>query len=149
MRVARRGERVFGAALVGIGLVALVAGSKLPFGTLREPGAGFFPLTVAAALILFAALSIFEDDSGAEASSGASGGGKRASMLAILLAAYAWLLPSAGFLLCTTVLLATVLGGLGRVRWLRAITVAAVAATVCYFLFTRLGMPLPRGLVGF
>ena len=68
MRFPWRGERVFGAALAGVGLIALLAGSKLPFGTLREPGAGFFPLTVAAALILFAALSMFEDDSGAEAS---------------------------------------------------------------------------------
>jgi hypothetical protein len=164
MQAERLGGRVFGAALTAIGLVALFAGRDLPFGTLREPGAGFFPLTVATALMLFAVLSMIGRDSVAEEPSSLYGNeheteyqtqhktertAVRAWMLAGLLALYAWLLPHAGFVLCTTVLLATVLGGLGSVRRMRAIVIAAVAAAGCWFLFTRLGMPLPRGLLAF
>jgi hypothetical protein len=149
MRMAGGGERVFGAALVGVGLLALFTARNLPFGTLREPGAGFFPLTVAALLILFAALSIFGGDSGTREPPVERGGAIRVSILAVLLLAYAVFLPSVGFVLCTTVLLTTVMGGLGRVGWLRAVAVAAVGAAGCYLLFTRLGMPLPRGLLGF
>jgi len=160
MQAERRGGRVFGAALTAIGLVALFAGRDLPFGTLREPGAGFFPLTVATALMLFAVLSMIGGDPVAEEPSSlheteyqtehkTERTAVRVWMLAGLLALYAWLLPHAGFVLCTTVLLATVLGGLGSVRWMRAIVIAAVAAAGCWFLFTRLGMPLPRGLLAF
>jgi hypothetical protein len=156
MQAERRGGRVFGAALTGAGLVALFAGRDLPFGTLREPGAGFFPLTVAAALMLFAVLSMFGGDFLLEQPSSAckteyktERTAVRAWILAVLLALYAWLLPQAGFVLCTTVLLATMLGVLGRVSWLRAIVIAVAAAAGCWFLFTRLGMPLPRGLLAF
>ena len=147
--MAARAERVFGAALAGVGLCALVIGSNLPFGNLREPGAGFFPLTIAALLIFFAVLSVFGGESGTREPPVECGGVLRALILAALLAVYAVLLPSVGFFLCTTVLLATVLAGLGRVGWLRAVTVAVLAAAGCYFLFTRLGMPLPRGLLPF
>ncbi len=164
MQAGRRGGRVFGAALTGIGLIALFAGRDLPFGTMREPGAGFFPLTVAITLMLFAVLSVFGGDFAAEEPSSVyeteyktgyeteyktERTAVRAWMLAVLLALYAWLLPQAGFVLCTTVLLATVLAGLGRVSWWRAVMIAAVAAAGCWFLFTRLGMPLPRGLLAF
>lgn len=159
MQAERLGERVFGAALAGIGLIALVAGRDLPFGTMREPGAGFFPLTVATALMVFAVLSMFGMDSAAEERPAVhetehetERTAVRAWILAALVALYAWLLPLAGFVLCTTVLLAVVLGVAGRVdrvSWLRAIAIAVVAAAGCWFLFTRLGMPLPGGVLAF
>lgn len=149
MRGALHGERVFGAALVGIGLYALYARTGLPLGTLREPGSGFFPVVVAVALILFAALALTGRPSEADESRAETGSVARVSILAAMLAAYAWFLPSVGFVLCTAVLLGVVLRGVGAVGWPSTIICAAGGAAGCYFLFTRLGMPLPSGLLSF
>lgn len=149
MRGRLTGERAFGAALIGIGLLALYAGSGLPLGSLREPGAGFFPAAVAVALILLALLAATGRIPEAGDPQAGPGSAVRVWILTAMIAAYAWLLPFAGFVLCTTVLLVVALRGLGAVGWLPTIVCAAGGAAGCYFLFTRLGMPLPPGLLGF
>ena len=147
MRGLPRGGRAFGAALVGIGLMALYSAISLPVGNLREPGAGFFPIVVAVALILFAALTINRKTSDAEQKSDPSAVA-RVWILTAMLAAYGWLLPSVGFVLCTIALLGLLLRGF-EVDWPATIIGAGGGAVGCYFLFTRLGMPLPSGLLGF
>ena len=72
----------------------------------------------------------------------------RVSILTAMIAAYAWLLPTVGFILCTIVLLVVLLR-LGNVGWAPTIISATGGAAACYLLFTRLGMPLPSGLLGF
>lgn len=144
-----RGERVFGAALVGVGLVALYKANSLPLGNLREPGSGFFPVVVAVALVLFAALALTSRNPEADKSPAEPGGAARMWVLSVMVAAYAWFLPSVGFVLCTVVLLGLLLRGVGDVGWLSTVICAAGGAAGCYFLFTRLGMPLPSGLLGF
>lgn len=147
MRRVPRGEHLFGAALIGIGLFSLDPRAGLSFGTLREPAAGFFPAVVAVALIVFAALAIVGKASGVDRPRTDSGDIKRVLILAVMIAAYAWFLPWAGFVLSTIVLLGVLLR-LGGVGWLPTISCAAGGAAGCYFLFTRLGMPLPSGLLG-
>lgn len=149
MRGRPRGEHVFGATLIGIGVFALYARTGLPLGNLREPGAGFFPVVVAVALILFAALALISRTPEADKSEAEPGSFVRVSILTAMIAAYAWLLPTVGFILCTVVLLGVVLRGLGEVGWPSTIICAAGGAAGCYFLFTRLGMPLPSGLLSF
>ena len=61
---------------------------------------------------------------------------------------YGALLPAAGFVLCTIALLTVVLR-LGQVAWLPTLVSAIVASIACYVFFTRLGMPLPAGIVQF
>lgn len=143
-----RGERVFGAALIAAGLFALYPRVELPFGTLREPGAGFFPVVVAVALILFAALALIGAVTETDESKAPPGGLLRASVMAVTVALYAWLVPIAGFLLCTVTLLLVALR-LGSVRWMPTLLFAATGAIGSYLLFTRLGVPLPSGLLGF
>ncbi len=149
MRSALRGESVFGAALIGVGLFALYARTGLPFGNLREPGAGFFPVVVAVALILFATFALTSRTLDADKSQVESASVVRVSILTVMIAAYAWLLPSVGFVLCTTALLGLMLRALGDVRWQSTVVCAAGGAAGSYFLFTRLGMPLPAGVLGF
>ena len=148
MRSAPRGESVFGAALIGVGLFALYARTGLPLGNLREPGAGFFPVVVAVALILFAALALISRTPEADKSEAEPGSFVRVSILTAMIAAYAWLLPTVGFILCTVGLLVVLLR-LGNVGWAPTIISATGGAAACYLLFTRLGMPLPSGLLGF
>ena len=58
------------------------------------------------------------------------------------------LLPAAGFVTCTVVLLILALR-LGRVAWATTLVTAVVGSVACYALFTRLGMPLPAGILPF
>ena len=149
MRSAPRGESVFAAALIGVGFLALYAGAGLPLGNLREPGAGFFPVVVAMAVILFAALSLVRWTDEAHRPGVERGSVVRVSISTATIAAYAWLLPTVGFVLCTTALLGVLLRGLGGAGWLSTITCAVGGAAGSYFLFSRLGMPLPVGVLGF
>lgn len=149
MRGALRGGKIFGAALVAAGIFALYTAASLPLGNLREPDAGFFPVIVAVTLTLFSALSISGTASDADTAQAEPGGMARVWILGALLAAYAWFLPSVGFVLCTAVLLGVLLRGLGKVSWPSTILYAGGGAAGCYFLFSRLGLPLPAGLLAF
>lgn len=149
MRGVPRGEQVFGAVLVGVGIFALYKAASLPLGNLREPDSGFFPVVVAVTLTLFAVLSIGSGTSGVDRPRAEPGGMARIWILTALLAAYGWLLSSVGFVLCTAVLLGVLFRGLGKVGWPSTILCAGGGAAGCYFLFTRLGLPLPSGLLSF
>ncbi|HEV8518319.1 MAG TPA: tripartite tricarboxylate transporter TctB family protein [Burkholderiales bacterium] len=149
MRAARLGEALFGALLLGLGLFAIYQASTLPVGSLRQPDAGLFPLAVSVVLTLPAALSLGARNHAQDSDTAERAGIVRVVVLIAALAAYAWLLPRVGFIVCTIALLVLMLRGLGRVGWLWT-SVAAVTGTVaCYVLFTRLGLPLPDGLLGF
>lgn len=134
-------------ALIGLGLAALTEASGLSFGTLREPGSGFYPTLVCVLLIAFGALSLAApapDSSAAE-----PGGHARVWLVVAAVAAYVWALIPLGFLLCTVALLLLLLRGIGGVSWLASAAGAGLGSAACYALFTRLGMPLPAGLLGF
>ena len=144
----RLGETLFGVFLLGIGLFAIFKAAALPFGSLNNPDSGLFPIYIGVALTLFAALSLAAR-SPVAAEAVERVGVTRVLMLIGAVALYALLLPRAGFLICTLALLVIVLRHLGRVGWLATIVCAVAGTLACYVLFTRLGMPLPAGLVGF
>lgn len=134
-------------ALIALGLAALAGASGLSFGTPRQPGSGFYPTLVCVALIAFGALSLAAPASASSAVQ--PGGDARVWLVVAALAAYVWALAAVGFLLCTVALLLLLLRGIGGLPWLASTAAAALGAPVCYALFTRLGMPLPAGLLGF
>lgn len=144
------GPRLPSAALVALGLAALYKASNLPFGTVREPDSGFFPSLICIALIVFAGVSLatFEAPSPAEGTPEPRGP-VRVWVVVAALAAYALALVPVGFLLCTAALIVLLLKGMGAVPWLLSLALAATAAAACYGLFTRLGVPLPAGILGF
>ena len=141
-------ERIFGAALIAIGLFASYPRIGLPFGALREPGAGFFPVVAGIALIAFAALALFTREPQPDNRTSDSGALARIGILTAAIVAYGALLPVAGFVSCTFVLLVVTLR-LGRVPWATTLAAAPISSVACYALFTRLGMPLPAGFLGF
>lgn len=144
----RLGERLFGLFLLGVGLFAIYRSSLLPAGTVRTPDAGLFPFWISIALTVLVACSLAVRAPGALVPAERLGVARAAVMMAAI-GFYAILLPWLGFLLCTVALLALTLRGLGRVGWLWT-TVWAFGGTVgCYLLFTRLGLPLPAGVLGF
>ena len=149
MRHPRLGEALFGASLLAVGFFALYKASALPVGSLREPDSGLFPLAIAVVLAVFAALSLRTLRRPGPPHTAERPGVVRVVVLIASLGAYAWLLPRVGFLLCTAVLLALVLRGLGRAGWMVTALASVGGALGCYYLFTRLGLPLPAGYWGF
>ena len=137
--------RVACALLLLLGLTAVYSASRLTFGSLRQPETGFFPMLVALALVLFSAVALAEWPRDLEPAQ--KGGMARVGIVVGAVAAYAALIQPVGFVVCTVALLLLLLRGVGRVSWLASVVAAAVASAACYELFTRLGMPLPAGIL--
>lgn len=148
MRSARNGAALFGAALVALGLIAIYKASALPLGTLSDPDAGLFPLASAIAVTLLGSISLAAKREAIE-SEIERAGVVRVVVLSVSVALYALLVPRAGFIICTALLLAVVLRAIGRAAWLPT-GIGAIGGSIgCYALFTRLGAPLPAGWLGF
>lgn len=142
--------RVASAALIGLGLAALYEASSLPFGTARQPDSGLFPVSVTVALILFAAIAIADGPPPPRGEATAeTGGNARIWAVIVALAVYAGLITPVGFIVSTAALLVLLLRGIGRVSWAASAAGAVLGSVGCYWLFTRLGMPLPAGILGF
>jgi hypothetical protein len=149
----RRGAdpgRYAAAALIALGLAALYAATDLHFGTARQPGTGFFPILVAVALVVFAALAFAErpEPQGGEETVEA-GGQAHVWIVIAVLAAYAGLVKAAGFIICTALLLFVLLRVIGQASW-AGTAIGVVSGSIgCYWVFTQLGLPLPAGVLGF
>lgn len=137
--------RIACALLVLLGIVALYAASRLAFGNARQPETGFFPTLVALALVIFSGLALAERPRNVEPTE--HGASARLWIVTVATAAYALLIQPVGFLVCTGALLLLLLRGIGRLRWATSVAVALGASIATYELFTRLGMPLPAGIL--
>jgi hypothetical protein len=148
-RRARIARRLPAAALIALALAALYEASSLPFGTARQPDSGFYPILVCIALIVFAALALADAPQAARRDEPVDEvEHARVWLLVAALAVYAVAVTALGFLVCTAALLVLLLR-VGRVSWVASIAAALLASFASYALFTRLGMPLPAGLLGF
>lgn len=140
--------RLPAAVLVGVGLAALYEGSGLSFGSIRQPGSGFYPTLVCLALIAFAAIAFAKParSDGNEAIE--PRGHARLWLVVAAVTVYALALNSVGFLLCTAALLLVLLRGIGSVSWAISLAAAVAGSVATYVLFIQLGMPLPAGVLG-
>jgi putative tricarboxylic transport membrane protein len=163
-----RAQRWAAAALTIFGVVAVQQAWRLPFGTVTQPSAGFFPLCLAVALTVVAAavwLRALRGDPDVVAAAmrsidmggpagppkppGRGGLARAATTLATLLA-YAFVLEPAGFALATFVLIVVLLRAVEPQPWPVALGGAAVAVLASHVLFrVWLGVRLPVGPWGF
>lgn len=141
--------RLPAAVLIGIGVAALFEGSGLSFGSVQQPGSGFYPILVSVALIVFATIAFAKPSPSDAIKAREPHGQSRVWLVVASVAVYAWALTPVGFLLCTATLLVALLRGIGGVSWPLSLPTAAIGSIACYVLFTQLGMPLPAGVLGF
>ena len=142
----RRGAIVAG-ALLAFGAAAAYESSRLPFGTVHNPGPGFFPWWTSLALGLLALIRLAQSLISSRAGLG-EGPGRVAKVAALLmaLAAYAYFLEPIGYALCTFLLLLFMLRVTDPQRWAVAFSMSAIASIGSYLLFAVwLGVPLPPG----
>jgi hypothetical protein len=151
-----RGERWAAAALTAFGIAASVEAWKLPFGGLTQPAAGFFPLCLAVALTLVAAIVLLRALRGraGEAAVGAGvaapGGVVRAAATLGALGVYALALEPVGFGVATLLLTIFLFRAIEPQPWPVALGGAAAAVLACHVLFrVWLGVRLPVGPWGF
>jgi putative tricarboxylic transport membrane protein len=129
------------------GAAAAFESAKLPFGTIHNPGQGFFPLWISAVILVLALLLLVQALT-SRSSVAREGFGRIAKVVALLvvLAAYTFLLDPLGYPICTFLLVLFMLRVLDPQRWTVALSMAALTAVGTYVVFAIwLSIPLPRG----
>ena len=131
------------------GVAAAHESAKLPFGTVHNPGQGFFPWWTSVVIILLALILLVRAlrlrSSAAQEKSGRI---TRVAALLVVLAAYSFLLDPLGYPLCTFLLVLFMLRATDPQRWLVALGMATITAVGSYVVFAIwLSVPLPRGPV--
>ena len=127
-------DRLAGAALVLIGIVAIWESRAFPLGSLHRPGPAFMPVLLAILLILFGV---------AVAAMGAAAG----RLLDVGWAA--WGLDRLGYRVTMAVLLTVLFLALERLGVMASLVLTVGMAWGSFYLFdTLLKVPLPRGPFG-
>lgn len=145
------GDRLSGAVFVVFGALVAWEALRLGVGAWRQPGPGFFPLSIGLAWIGLGAMLALSRGSTAEAHPArrevASPAERvRWARALLVLGAYGLMLEPLGFVAATLGFITLWLRGLERSRWSEALLVALAATAAAYALFVRwLRVPLPTG----
>ena len=127
--------------------------SRMPFGKLSAPQAGFFPLLIA---IILAVLSIIlfkqaintKGEKQASTQSGSAWGGRPLLLTIVSLFAFTIFFEHLGYLISTFLLMIFLLRVIGAVKWRWVVTVAFCTTGIFYLLFeVLLKIPFPSGLL--
>jgi putative tricarboxylic transport membrane protein len=140
-------------ALVFLLLAAFICfeAVQVPFGSLRMPGAGFFPLLLGTTLGILA-LGLLATSLLSPAGASADVRPERPEVLYLLASIFAAvvLFERAGFLLTMALFAAAAMKVLGEMRWVTAIGLALVGSITAYIVFSRvLLIALPSGILPF
>ena len=146
----RTGEILAAVFWLAIALGVAWSGADLGLGSLRDPGAGLMIFWVGAAMAALSAAALV-------AAARQPAGAALASLwhgtrwwlvpyVVVLLALYAWIMPTLGFLATTTLFLFVLFMTIDRHGWLAPPLGAALITAAAYIVFHRLlGTQLPAG----
>jgi putative tricarboxylic transport membrane protein len=144
--MARR-DAIVATVALAFGVTAALESAKLPFGTIHNPGQGFFPWWISAVIVLLALVLLVQALTPRSTTS-REGPARITEIAALLvvLAAYTFLLDQLGYPLCTFLLVLFMLRVTDPQRWTVALSMAAITAVGSYVVFAVwLSVPLPRG----
>jgi putative tricarboxylic transport membrane protein len=138
-------DRLSGAVLSLLAVVALIQAASLPYGTVRAPDAGFFPKTLAALLLFFGLGIVFNSFLTKAHAVQFTTRSWQVAIAAAAFIAYALVLQKAGFVIATIALMLLVMRGLGGMSWKQSLLITVPGVMLSYIAFVQLGVPLPRG----
>jgi hypothetical protein len=143
-------HRVAGAILTGFGVASFWMAQAYPRGTADEPGPAYYPLVVAALLMLFGTLVVVFDGPSARVRLAEFWERGRPLAMLALLAAAALLVERIGFRITLMLLLFILLAVVERVNLLIALAITAVLPLGAFALLHNvLKLNLPTGPFGF
>jgi putative tricarboxylic transport membrane protein len=151
---ARRAYQLSGlAALVVAGILGYQA-AGLTYYTRLGPGPGFFPRWLCGLLALLAlaliARATWSRDDAARIPAPDRQAARRILVVVAALFAVAVVTTTLGFRLTMLAFYLTVIGALGRWRWIETPLLAVLGSFATYYVFVRwLRLPLPAGILGF
>ena len=140
---------------IGLGLFVLVHSYSLGLKGITGPGPGLMPFLVGLLLLLVSfyllVTSLLKrrdgDDVREERQSTVNLG--KVSLVVASLIAYAVFMERLGFLITTTLLLITLLKGMGSKKWSSVVMFSVLTSLITYFAFTYLRLRLPMGILRF
>ena len=140
---------------MGLSVFAMVHSLSLGLKGITGPGPGLMPFLVGLLLFLtsiYLLVTSFlkrqEGDSLREERQSNVSLGKLTLVVASLLA-YAVFMERLGFLITTTLLLITLLKGMGSKKWSSVVLASVSISLITYFAFTYLRLRLPMGILRF
>jgi putative tricarboxylic transport membrane protein len=142
-------DRWSGSILIVAAGFAIFEASRLPFGTLRAPDAGFFPLCLSVLLLIAGAAIVLRSSTWAPQSLQFTSQTWYVPVAAITFVVYAFTVQTVGFVISTIAALLLLMRGLGGMSWTRAVIISVPAVALSYLGFLELGVPLPRGFLPF
>lgn len=148
----RRTDFISAVTLLALAIAALLEASKLPFGRLGSPQAGFFPLVLAIFLAIFSLVFLAQAIGAPKIGSGGSRG-ESATWNKIVLAVgalfvFGLLFESLGYVISTFLFIAFLLRVVERQKWSLVVIVAFFTALATYLVFgLLLNTPLPAGIL--
>ena len=140
---------------MGLSVFAMVHSLSLGLKGITGPGPGLMPFLVGLLLLLtsiYLLVTSFlkrqEGDTLREERQSNVSLGKLTLVVASLLA-YAVFMERLGFLITTTLLLITLLKGMGSKKWSSVVMASVSISLITYFAFTYLRLRLPMGILRF
>lgn len=149
----RRTDFISAVTLLALGLAALLEASKLPFGRVGSPQAGFFPL-ILSSLLAILSLVFLAQAIGAPKERPAKSPGRSTTWNKIVLAigalvVFAFLFETLGYVISTFLFIAFLLSVVERQKWSLVVIVAFFTSLTTYVVFgLLLNTPLPGGILG-
>jgi putative tricarboxylic transport membrane protein len=148
-RLSSRPDRLSGSVLVLAAGFAIFEASRLPFGTLRAPDAGFFPFCLSVLLLVAGTAIVLRSYTAASEPLQFTSQTWYVLVAAITFVVYAFTVQTVGFIVSTIAALLLLMRGLGGMSWTRAVIIGVPAVVLSYLGFLQLGVPLPRGFLPF
>jgi putative tricarboxylic transport membrane protein len=134
--------------------ITLEEASRLPFGTLITPQAGFWPLILG---VILAILSLVHFGKTVKRSSGKGSSfwaepdsWKKIGLVVFSLVGFGFLFEPLGYLISVFLLIGFLLRIIKPLKWWLVFVVALLSSVLSYLIFgTLLSTPLPSGIFGF
>jgi hypothetical protein len=138
---------------MALGATAVLEAVQLPFGTLRAPQSGFWPLILGILLLFFSLIHFgktlkkrVERENSFWSQSGAW---KRIGLVAGSLIAFALVFEPLGYLLAVFLLMSFLLRIIKPMKWWLVVVVGLLSSVLSYLIFgVLLSTPLPSGILG-
>jgi putative tricarboxylic transport membrane protein len=144
---------IFSIILFVFATAAIFYARQLPFGSLEEPQAGFWPLILTIMLAFFSLIHLVismkeQAESGISFFAG-EGDWEKIAMTVVAMFAFGLVFEYLGYMISVFLLTGFLLRVVEPIKWRLVITISLVSSVLTYFVLTRLlGFILPAGKLG-